>query len=152
MRLLYKFAHGILSLLRRGKVTLGVRALLIDNGRVLLVKHTYLPHWYLPGGGINKGENPMKALRRELREEISINLTRDPELLGFYYNDLEKRNDYIAVYVCHHFDGVAKIAPEEFEVEKIGWFELEDLPSTLSPGTQRRIGEFLKTKNYNDKW
>lgn len=136
---------------RRGQ-TLGVRALLIRDGRLLLIKHTYLPHWYLPGGGVTPGENPLKALRRELREEVNLNLTRDPELLGFYYNNHEKRHDYIAVYVCHHFDGLAQIPADDMEIEKLEWFELEDLPAGLSPGTQRRIGEFLKTKNTNDKW
>ena len=151
MHKIYAFIRPVLNLFRPGK-TIGVRALLIDNGRVLLVKHSYLPHWYLPGGGVEAGESPLKALRRELREEININLTRDPELLGFYYNNQEKRDDYIAVYVCHHFDGVAQILPDQFEIEKLEWFELEDLPMGLSPGTQRRIGEFLKTKSSNDKW
>ena len=36
--------------------TLGARVLLEKDGTVVLVKHTYHRHWYLPGGGVNKGE------------------------------------------------------------------------------------------------
>ena len=43
--------------------TIGVRALLLDrDGRVALVRHTYADHWYLPGGGVKKGESIAAAL------------------------------------------------------------------------------------------
>lgn len=44
------------SRLTRGK-TLGVRAVAVDTqGRVLMVRHTYLAGWWLPGGGVDRGE------------------------------------------------------------------------------------------------
>ena len=74
------------SLFRRG-VTLGVRAAVFDaEGRVFLVKHSYMPGWYLPGGGVDRGETMRQALERELMEEAGIRLTGPAMLFGLYLN------------------------------------------------------------------
>ena len=54
-------------------LTIGVRALVFDGeGRVFLVKHTYVAGWHMPGGGVETGETLVAALDRELREEGNI--------------------------------------------------------------------------------
>lgn len=132
--------------------TIEVRALLIENARVLLIKPVGDRQWYLPGGLVKKSESPLRALRRSLRDYCGLSLTKEPELLGLYYDVQTKADNYIATYICHHFDGEAAIQPEDHDLEKVAWFELENLPSTLTAGSHRRIGEFLKAKNTNDKW
>jgi 8-oxo-dGTP pyrophosphatase MutT (NUDIX family) len=67
-------------------MTLGVRALVLDaRERVFLVRHTYVPGWHLPGGGVEHGETAMAALRKELREEGNIALTGAPRPFGLYH-------------------------------------------------------------------
>jgi 8-oxo-dGTP diphosphatase len=48
-------------------------ALVVDNGKLLLVRitpgYTAAGQWTLPGGGLNFGEDPTDAVRRELTEE-----------------------------------------------------------------------------------
>ena len=65
-----------------------VRALVIDpHDRVLLVRFDFPARtvWALPGGGIDAGESPHDALRRELVEEIGLH---DPEIGPHLWNRL----------------------------------------------------------------
>jgi 8-oxo-dGTP diphosphatase len=43
-----------------------------DQGRILLVKPTYKQPWEIPGGGVEAGESPLAACRREVREELGL--------------------------------------------------------------------------------
>ena len=68
-------------------MTLGVRAVVLDrDGRVFLVKHSYVSGWHLPGGGVEVGETFRDALRRELAEEGRIELAGEPPLHGLFLN------------------------------------------------------------------
>ena len=51
-----------------------VGAVFNDAGQVLLVKHVFRPTyaWGLPGGWVERGENPAEAVRRELEEELNL--------------------------------------------------------------------------------
>src|SRR5467141_4714765 len=69
-------------------MTLGVRALVIDpQGRIFLVKHSYVSGWHLPGGGVEAGETVTQAIARELREEGNIDVSEPPRLHGVFFND-----------------------------------------------------------------
>lgn len=48
---------------------LAAYAVCLDAGRVLLVHHRATDHWTLPGGGVERGEDPIETPVRELREE-----------------------------------------------------------------------------------
>ncbi len=52
-----------------------------DADRVLLVDPTYKPGWEFPGGIVEPGESPARAGRREVAEELGIELTGGLELL-----------------------------------------------------------------------
>jgi 8-oxo-dGTP diphosphatase len=55
----------------------------VRNGRLLLVRVRQNEHWYLPGGKIEEGEAPEDALRRELREELGLEL--EPASVSYLY-------------------------------------------------------------------
>lgn len=52
-----------------------------DDGRVLLVDPTYKPGWEFPGGVVERGESPTRAGRREVAEELGLELTGGLDLL-----------------------------------------------------------------------
>lgn len=75
-RAAYRAAHRALTLWWRfaRPHTVGVKCVIRDGDRVLLVRHTYGDRdcWELPGGGLRRGEAPEAGARREAREELGL--------------------------------------------------------------------------------
>ena len=77
-------------------MTLGVRGLVLDaEGRVLLVRHTYVNGWHMPGGGVERGETAEGALARELVEEAGVRLTAPPMLVSIHSAHAKFKGDHI---------------------------------------------------------
>jgi len=123
-------------------MTLGVRALAFDTeGRILLVRHTYISGWHLPGGGVEKGQTMVDALARELREEANVEFGRPPKLQSVHLNTRVTRRDHVVLYLC---EDVRQVAPKarDLEIEEARFFTLDELPETVAASTATRIGEF----------
>lgn len=122
--------------------TIGVRAVLLDAGdRIALVRHSYIDGWYLPGGGVKKGEAIVDALRRELAEEVAIEGATVERVLGVYHSRREGKDDHVVVYVARAGADTLRAA-DALEVAGAGWFALDALPPGTTPATCRRIAEF----------
>ena len=78
-RLVYQLLRLYWRLLR--PTVLGARALVIRDRSILLIRHTYIDGWYLPGGGVNAKESFQTAIVRELNEECGLR-ARDVKLFG----------------------------------------------------------------------
>src|SRR6202167_5749295 len=90
--LIRRFLHAYWRISRG--LTVGVRVAVFDGDqRVFLVKHSYLPGWHLPGGGVEIGETILTALERELREEGNIELSEPPVLHAIYFNRRVSKRD-----------------------------------------------------------
>lgn len=125
--------------------TLGVRAIVLDAGdRIALVRHTYLDQWYLPGGGVKKGESFEAALRRELEEEVALTDVAVERILGVYHSRKEGKDDHIVIFVVRiDASRAAQLEKADpMEIAEARWFPLDALPSTLSAATARRIAEY----------
>lgn len=126
--------------LARGK-TLGVRGLVTDDeGRVLLVEHTYLHGWWLPGGGVDRGETAETALRRELEEEAGVRPTGRPRLLSVHANEAFFPGDHVLVYHVDRWEPVP--ARSHGEIARVGFFRPDALPASMNPASARRIAEW----------
>ncbi len=123
-------------------VTLGVRvAVLDDANRVLLVRHSYTPGWYLPGGGVDRGETAEAAAVRETREETAVLCLERPQLHGLFHN-AGLRRDHVACYVVRRFERVAGAVPDG-EIAEADFFPLDALPAGTTAATRRRLAEMV---------
>ena len=131
-------------------MTVGVRIILEKDRKVLLVKHTYHPQWFIPGGGVKKGETLEGAVRRELAEELGADLG-ELRLFGVYTNFYEFKSDHIVVFECHEFSMTGET---DSEIERFEFFDLDNIPDKTSPGTGRRLKEYLNRSGppQVDKW
>ncbi|MCP9630643.1 NUDIX domain-containing protein [Rhodopseudomonas palustris] len=141
--LYWRFARGM---------TLGARGVVLDaQGRVFLIKHSYVRGWHLPGGGVEVGETFIDALRRELMEEGRIDLTSDPELHGIFLNSHVSPRDHVAVYVVREYQQDRLPSPN-LEIVESGFFDVAALPEETTHGTRLRIAEVLGQEPVRTTW
>ena len=136
MRLLY-LGFRIYCFIFRPK-TLGVRVMLIQNGQVLLVRQTYLPGWFMPGGGVDRGETLDEAARREAREEVGAEMGA-LELVGAYTSFGGFKTDHNVLFLCTDFTLGKK---QEREIAEARFFSLDALPENIWPGHRLRLEEY----------
>ena len=107
-----------------------------DSGQVLLLKHRFRAGsgWGLPGGFLEAGEQPLEALRRELREEIGMEI-KDVEV--FAARSFRKLQQVEVLFRCR---ANGSPQPRNMEVELAEWFSLNSLPEGL-PKDQRLFVE-----------
>ena len=130
-------------LLRR-PMTLGARGVVIDETTrsVFLIRHTYVPGWQFPGGGVETGHTMEETLAKELMEEGNIELTGRPELFAIYHNAHASKRDHVALYVCRSFRQTAPFKPNR-EIAEARFFQLDDLPQETTRSTRQRLAEIL---------
>ncbi len=116
----------------------GVGAIIIDDGRVLLVKRGHPPlagEWSIPGGVLEVGETLREAAIREAREETCL-AVEPADLLGVY--DRVLRDDdgrtlyhYVLIdFLCRRVGGEARPGDDADEVR---WFTLEEAIALALP-------------------
>lgn len=123
-RIFPAWLQDILSRIIRPLFQVFVAAVMFDEDKkILLVKSTYqrFHPWGLPGGSLEYGEHPEKAVIREVLEETGLKICIErfllvnswwPDRVGLYY-------------LCRIVDGT--FHPSE-EVSEFAYFSVEDLP------------------------
>ncbi|MEV4195497.1 NUDIX hydrolase [Streptomyces toxytricini] len=120
---------------RRTTATASAAAVVTDgHGRVLVVNPVYKERWNLPGGHLDEGELPTAALRRELREEIGLDL----EVGGLLVTAWLARPE--GAHVFHVFEGPQltpeqqqRITLQESEIGEIRFCRPEDITADMVP-------------------
>lgn len=145
------FTHLYLVGVRR-RMVLGARVAVFEGDKVLLLRHTYLPGWHFPGGGVEPGETAGDAAAREMLEETGLAPRGALTLFGLYHNMHEATNrDHLALFTCRAFD-VARVFAANAEIAEIGWFAPDGLPADTEPGTARRVAEIASGAAPAPRW
>jgi len=113
-----------------------------DNREVLLLKHRFRAGsgWGLPGGFMETGEQPIEALRRELREEIGLEVD-DVKILAVRSFKKPKQ-----VEVLFRARANAYVESQTIEVERAEWFPIDALPEGLPRDQRSYIDRAAKTE------
>jgi len=134
-------------------MTFGVRGLVYDRSQnsVFLIRHTYVPGWQLPGGGVEVGETALEALRHELIEEGNIEIVGQPALRSIHFNRRASRRDHVAFYLVEGFRQTAPKLPDR-EIAEAGFFPLDAPPDGTTPATLRRLAEVFDGAAVSEDW
>lgn len=132
-------------------MTLGVRAACFDeSGHVFLVRHTYLPGWHLPGGGVERGETVLDALAKEMQEEGNLVAISPPEFVHVYFNKNASRKDHVLLYKVQVKQTVERKGDRE--IAETGFFSLDALPLGTTQSTKTRLLEVLNDGAPSNYW
>jgi len=142
MQLHHRFVRGM---------TLGVRGIVLDDeGKVLLIEHTYVRGWHLPGGGVERGETALQSLERELVEEAGVRITGPVDLLSVHNNDAAFPGDHVLVYRITRWEPCT--ATSRGEIKAVAWFAPGSLPDDVTRGTRARIEEAVRDVRADGRW
>ncbi|HBG84923.1 NUDIX hydrolase [Sharpea azabuensis] len=132
-----------------------VKGICVYNGKTLIMKRVRpstdgLGYWELPGGGLEYGETPHEALKRELREETGLKI----KIIKPIYTFTAIREDYQTVgigFLAIPEDDHVHISEEHTDYK---WVNEEELKTTLDPHIFNDIKEALfeydKMKEYKE--
>ena len=121
-------------------IGVGVGAAIINNkGQILITKRgkkakNERGKWEIPGGSVEFGETLEKAIKREIKEELGIEI-EVIELLNVCSHIIKSENQHWVspTYICKIKKGTPKILEPE-KCDEIGWFtikEAEKLPLSI---------------------
>ena len=112
----------------------GVRCVLVHGEDALLVRHTYGDRrWAWPGGMIRRGEPAELAARREIREELGLDIAAW-RALGVF--DFAGSDGALHVVSCFLAEASGELELERAEISEAAWFPLDRLPENPLDGTE----------------
>ena len=126
------------------KFVIPQKAIIRDGEKFLIVKRcletlTYPDCWDFPGGKLEHGEDPLKGLEREVKEETSLEVKPVRPVFTFH-ETLNSEEHVFIVYLCNWKRGEVKLSHEHTEYK---WAEKEEI---LKLKTGKWLKAFLRSE------
>lgn len=145
IKLMYKLIR-IRDMATRPK-SVGIRTMVFNKkGQVLLVKHSYRPEYFFPGGGVEKGEGFIEAGSRELWEETGLQVNKW-DLFGVYKYNSEYKDNTVVLLVSDSIVDEEALKIDNEEIIEAGWYGIDDLPIGIHPPYVLRLQEYKDKSN-----
>ena len=126
-------------------------AVIIRDRKLLVTRTAGKDFFIAPGGKLEQGETPHQALKRELQEEIQIDMDLATlEALGTFYADATGSNGTMLemhVFIVHDYTG--EPTPSS-EIEEIRWISSQDDDITIGSIFEHYVIPLLKTRGLID--
>ncbi len=123
------------------KLVLVSAVIMIDcDGRILLTRRpegkSMAGLWEFPGGKVEQGETPERALIRELTEELNIDVT-EACLAPFVFasHTYEDFHLLMPTFLCRQWDGILTAR----EGQNLKWVKIQDLPKYNMPSADKPL-------------
>jgi len=140
----YKLAYRLMRTAWRltNPLTHGALVLIWSRGEVLLVRNSYVPYYSAPGGFVKPGEDAREAARRELIEEVGLDVQPDALSLALELtHPWEYKRDHVKIFELS-LDERPVVNVDHREVVEAVWVSPEDaLQRNVFPPLQRVIRE-----------
>lgn len=118
-----------------------VRVIVVnDAGQVLLVRNWYgRQRWAFPGGGVKRHEPPVQAARRELREELSLDLSEHALRPLGMIEKYDKATPFKATVFSAELPSDAPVYRHPLEIIDHRWVAPDDLPEPVHPSVIKAL-------------
>lgn len=121
----------------------GVRCVVQRGDEVLLVRHTYgNRRWALPGGAMKRGEDPAQTARREMEEELGVDLPDWRPLGELRFRGAERARHHVFCFVAELADGELDL--NAAEIAEARWYPADGLPEDRVTGTRSVVEKAWK--------
>lgn len=124
------------------KVILASGPVIVENGQVLLDKHGDTPFWKFCGGRVEKNENLKETAKREIREEMSIDIEIIDPRPFLFFTEKETPEGLQEVVLAHFLaKRIGEIKPGA-DIRDWQWLDLNNLPKDLAPNILPTLKHF----------
>lgn len=133
--------HGVRWRLLRNAPT--AAAVIVGDAGILLARRACDPFrgkWEVPGGFVELGEHPVDAARREIAEELGVDL-HVSGIVGVYLAPGHTGQWLQTVVVEGTISGEPD--PDPDEVTECRWFGLDEIPAAMAADHRRRVDDWM---------
>jgi len=108
---------------------IALKALVEKDGKVLLVLN-HNGTWEFPGGRMNENETPIDGLKRELKEELNLDIELGQLFDAFNFTSESGKNHFVVIYKCEvkNLENIKIVDGEVKDLKWVGPGEYENLP------------------------